>query len=383
MPPLAKRKSSVPDSSLGSLAPLATCSSRAPARRFAIPERAFRWMANRTSRSRSLARPPTPRPRHPPGTTPDLTVFVSIQILILILIVILILIPIRPADSWSQHVSKSWKTLLPMKLSHLLVVALALSVLAARGHAQTVTLPKAHAHNDYEHPRPLFDALDQGFCSVEADIYLVDGRLLVAHDRPKVRPDRTLEALYLDPLLARVKAHGGRVHPGGPPVTLLVDIKADAEATYARLKEVLAPYRTMLTVFRPDRTETNAVTIILSGDRPWKTMAAETERLAALDGRLPDLESNPSPHLVPLVSDNWRSHFRWNGDGPFPAEEKEKLRALVARAHQQGRRIRFWAAADRPEIWQAHSEAGVDFVNTDRLDALATYLRTPPPTPKP
>src|SRR4030095_12119754 len=47
--------------------------------------------------------------------------------------------------------------------------------------AQTPLL-RAHAHNDYEHTRPLLDALEQGFCSVEADIYLIDGELRVAHD---------------------------------------------------------------------------------------------------------------------------------------------------------------------------------------------------------
>src|SRR5438093_5049824 len=61
----------------------------------------------------------------------------------------------------------------------------------------------AHAHNDYEHARPLLDALEHGVCSVEADIYLVDGQLLVAHDRQKVSPTRTLQALYLDPLTER------------------------------------------------------------------------------------------------------------------------------------------------------------------------------------
>src|SRR4051794_20826781 len=66
--------------------------------------------------------------------------------------------------------------------------------------AGPVPLVHAHAHNDYEHPRPLLDALDAGFCSVEADIYLVDGKLLVAHNRKDVRPDRTLQSLYLDPL---------------------------------------------------------------------------------------------------------------------------------------------------------------------------------------
>jgi hypothetical protein len=47
-------------------------------------------------------------------------------------------------------------------------------------------LPQAHAHNDYEHRRPLLDALSHGFTGVEADIYLVDGKLLVAHNRGDV-----------------------------------------------------------------------------------------------------------------------------------------------------------------------------------------------------
>src|SRR5919109_1377732 len=66
---------------------------------------------------------------------------------------------------------------------------------------------RAHAHNDYEHPRPLFDALDHRFGSIEADIYLVGDQLLVAHDPVDLDPGRTLESLYLDPLARRVKAN--------------------------------------------------------------------------------------------------------------------------------------------------------------------------------
>src|SRR5688500_18169484 len=54
-------------------------------------------------------------------------------------------------------------------------------------------LPNAHSHNDYEHKRPLLDALANGFTSVEADIYLVEGLLLVAHDRKDVDRRKTLE----------------------------------------------------------------------------------------------------------------------------------------------------------------------------------------------
>ncbi len=242
--------------------------------------------------------------------------------------------------------------------------------------AQTAPAPlsNAHAHNDYLHPRPLLDALDHGFCSVEADIYLVDGQLLVAHDRDKVRPERTLQALYLDPLRERVKKNGGRVFPNGPEVTLLIDLKTEAEATYARLREVLQSYSDMLTQFRTNAVETKAVTVILSGNRPVATLAAEPLRLAAIDGRLPDLEANPSRYVVPLVSDNWTKHFQWRGMGPLPDQEKEKLGQLVALAHQQGRKLRLWATPDAPAAWGELRAAGVDLINTDNLAGLQKFL---------
>ena len=59
-------------------------------------------------------------------------------------------------------------------------------------------LRRAHAHNDYEHPKPLINALGHGFGSVEADVHLVEGKLLVGHDPEDLLPERTLERLYLE-----------------------------------------------------------------------------------------------------------------------------------------------------------------------------------------
>src|SRR5262249_42811320 len=95
-----------------------------------------------------------------------------------------------------------------------------------------VPLKHAHAHNDYEHKRPLFDALACGFCSVEADIFLRGNQLLVGHSPLDLRPERTLEKLYLDPLRERITANRGRVYPGGPTVFLLIDVKTEAKTTY-------------------------------------------------------------------------------------------------------------------------------------------------------
>jgi hypothetical protein len=247
---------------------------------------------------------------------------------------------------------------------------------AAERNASPIPLTQAHAHNDYEHTRPLLDALDQGFCSVEADIYLVDGQLLVAHERRQVRPERTLQALYLDPLLERVRRNGGRVYKDGPPVTLLIDVKSDADATYKTLRDVLARYTNMLTRFAGGHIETNAVTAIISGNRARQIMAAETVRYAALDGRPEDLNGGAPRQLIPWISEDWKRLFRWRGSGPFPDAEKQRLRDLVSRAHAQGRRVRLWGTPDRVEVWREELSCGVDLLNVDDLAGLRAFLDT-------
>lgn len=239
-----------------------------------------------------------------------------------------------------------------------------------------VPIVRAHAHNDYEHARPLLDALAQGFCSVEADVWLVDGELLVAHNRDSVKAGRTLESLYLMPLHERVRANGGRVFRDGPVFTLLVDFKSDAEPTYAALKEALAKHTNMLTHFTADGIETNAVSVIISGNRPTELMAKETHRTAAVDGRVSDLDNLPPVSLMPLISDSWDSLFKWRGEDEFPPAEAAKLKELVGRVHAANRRFRLWAAPDDSASWQVQYDAGVDLINTDKLAELAAWLHT-------
>jgi hypothetical protein len=239
-------------------------------------------------------------------------------------------------------------------------------------------LVQAHAHNDYAHDHPLTDALSHGFCGVEADIFLVNGALLVGHDAKDLRSDRTLQKLYLDPLRERARKSGGHIYPNGPEFTLLIDVKSEAAPAYAALRDVLANYAEMLTVFRTNSIEMRAVTVVISGNRARELMVAEPIRHAALDGRLPDLDGNDSKFLVPLVSDNWTKHFKWTGEGEMPNDEREKLAATVRKAHQQGRRIRFWATADTPRFWTALRDAGVDLINTDDLAGLERFLTYTP-----
>jgi hypothetical protein len=245
---------------------------------------------------------------------------------------------------------------------------------AARAEAPK-PLAQAHAHNDYLHDRPLLDALAHGFTSVEADIFLVDGKLLVAHTRRELDPQRTLQALYLDPLRQRVRAGGGSVYPGGGRFHLLVDLKTAGEPTYAALAKVLAEYSHMISSVHDGKFEQKAVDVSISGNRPIGLVSGESLRYAGIDGRLGDLDSTLPAHLMPLVSDNWTLHFKWRGEGPMSDAERRKLHDAVAKAHAAGRRIRFWATPESVAAWRELHAAGVDLINTDDLAGLETFLR--------
>lgn len=257
----------------------------------------------------------------------------------------------------------------------------------ARGATSGIGLERAHAHNDYEHERPLHDSIDRGFKSVEADIYLVGDQLLIGHDPADLQPGRTLQSLYLNPLRKRVRNNGGSVYRGDRHYfSLLIDVKTEAVSTYLRLDEVLANYRSILTRFGNEDVTEKAVTAIVSGNRARPLMESQIVRYAFYDGRLSDLGTGAAQSLIPLISDNWMNNFTWDGTGPMPEAEREKLHSIVAVAHADGQRVRFYATPDQPgpereAIWKELMEARVDYLNTDDLSGLRSFLLANDPRP--
>ena len=264
--------------------------------------------------------------------------------------------------------------------SSILVAVSALTLLNfARGmEGAAGPKPCAHAHNDFLNDRPLLDALKHGACSVEVDIFLVDGRLLVGHEREKLRAEETLTTMYLEPLRSRIERHGGRGfsegRSEGRPLILLIDIKSDGSETYRALRQVLTEYKDILGCMQDNRMTAGAVTAVVSGNRAIDRISADKLRCAGIDGRLSDLDSRIPSHLMPLISDNWEEHFEWRGDGTMPKEEKTRLREIVRNAHRFGRMVRFWTAPDNAAVWEELYRAGVDLINTDRLERLDSFL---------
>lgn len=80
--------------------------------------------------------------------------------------------------------------------SWLLAAALCFCVTAAAERPVLI-----HSHNDYCRRAPFWQAYAQGVYSIEADVFLHDGRLLVGHDVEDLSPDMTFESLYVEPIV--------------------------------------------------------------------------------------------------------------------------------------------------------------------------------------
>lgn len=268
-----------------------------------------------------------------------------------------------------------------MNIIKTITICLLLSVMSvcnAQNKNNTQSIP-AHAHNDYNHKRPLLDALDCKFKSIEADVFSVGDSLFVAHDFDKIRPGRTLRNLYLNPLKDIVARNDGSVYGDATEIILLVDIKNDGLTTYKLLHKILEDYKDITTSYRSGAVVTKAVSVIVSGNRPKEYMQKQEIRYAGYDGRIPDLDSRMNASFMPLVSDNWNKYFSWKGKGEMPDAEKKKLHQYAKQAKENGYMLRFWANPDRPgpereAVWKELQNAHVDLIGADDLKGLESML---------
>ncbi|WNG56939.1 hypothetical protein F0U59_20870 [Archangium gephyra] len=237
---------------------------------------------------------------------------------------------------------------------------------------------RAHAHNDYEHERPLLDALEHRFYSVEADLYLNDGKLTVSHLNLPWDARRSLEQLYLEPLQARVDERGS-VHGDGVPFTLWLDLKQGGRELVDSLHAVLEKYP-MLTRIDGDEVHPGPVTVVLTGDAGGKQdfVSRYPQRRAVRDSNDYSPEDPPADSAWGYYALNWGDYLDSSGTGQLDAAQSARLACIVENAHARGRKVRFFGAPNHPDAWRVALEHGVDFLGADDLQGLDSFLEGAP-----
>ena len=223
-----------------------------------------------------------------------------------------------------------------------------------------------HSHNDYEQKQPFFAAYNLGFNSIEADLYIKDNELYVAHDWDKIMPENTFIHLYLEPLLAKIKDNKGFPYPNKKPLQLLLDLKKDG-------KEILKLLNSQMSDYKKDLRH---VTISISGDMPPPDEFQNFDEIFHFDGRQELIYSENAFKRVSLVSASFMDFGKyWTGKTPLSDEVFQKINAFVEANHAKGKKVRIWATPNTTLGFETLKKLKVDFIGTDDLELLAKFRK--------
>lgn len=257
------------------------------------------------------------------------------------------------------------------------LMAVVFLLMVRAGYAQNFVLPNAYAHNDYWNKRPLLDALENGFTYIEADVFLRNGQLIVAHILPCFKKKKTLEELYLKPLLTYLEKNGRRHNAAGTeqaPITLMIDIKSGANKTYAALAALLEKYQSILSGYKDGQIISGNVTVVITGHKPVDLINHKDNRLVFMDEDLKLAGTDSTLNIYPIASCKYSSIISWKGKGVISAQDVQKLSAYVAQAHKNGRKVRLWGSPEKKVVWSVLLKYNVDLINTDRIKSLRKFL---------
>jgi hypothetical protein len=253
----------------------------------------------------------------------------------------------------------------------MLVIGSCLLLLIGNAQPKTYTTANAHSHNDYEQAKPFSSAYAQQFGSIEADVFDVPGSdfLLVGHEQREIQANpRTLDSLYLVPIQTALKSNKGYPYEDSTlHLQLMIDIKTDGEETLYKLIKSVEKY--------PEIVNSHFVHIVISGNKPAIDQYHSWPTFIQFDGNLSDTIAAATLRYVGMISSSFQNYSKWKGVGEFPAKDRARLQADISRAHAAGKKVRLWAIPDIPAAWDLMKQLGVDYINTDKIDQLAAFLK--------
>ncbi len=241
--------------------------------------------------------------------------------------------------------------------------------IAAIAQPKSYSVANAHSHNDYENPVPFFTAYNARFGSIEADIFLQNNELIVAHDTVELKKHRTLEEYYLHPLLAFVQKNNGHAYPDASmQLQMLIDIKTDSIKTLNKLTEILKKFPLLIN----NRT----INWVITGNRPALELFSTYPYFILFDGELHKEYSKEALAKIAMLSDDFRKYSQWNGSNNIPENDRRILVKQIGKAHHLNKSVRFWNAPDNVNAWKQFMQLRVDYINTDHINDLANFLNS-------
>ena len=274
-------------------------------------------------------------------------------------------------------------------------------------------LPKPiHSHNDYWRRVPFFDAIGAGAVGVEADIWLFAEELYVGHSISSLTPNRTLDSLYINPLLdvlnkqnpdPKVMPETGHqikgVYDTTPeqPLIFLIDFKTAGSALFPYVVKALEPLRSKGYLSYQDGSQfvQGPVIVVGTGNTPFDMIISDEANPhhdiffdAPLDQMYEPSTADEDLYQSPPPASN--TSYTYNASnslyasvsfkdtvghlkgGTFSDDQLQRARGFIKGAHLRGLKARFWdlpywPISLRNRVWTVLVKEGMDILNVDDL----------------
>ena len=181
---------------------------------------------------------------------------------------------------------------------------------------------------------PFINAYNEHFGSIEADIFLIKGKILVGHNIQELSNDRSIENLYLTPL-ASLK-HKNR------SLQILIDIKSDAISTLDSLISVLKKYPTLI--------NNPSIRFVISGNRPAENLYKNYPSFIMFDGRIGKEYAAEELNKIALLSEDFGKFTMWKKTWPIINEDREKIVAAIFK-HYETRGFKLSTEEERIQLY--------------------------------
>lgn len=268
-----------------------------------------------------------------------------------------------------------------------------------------------HSHNDYWRLVPLYSAIEAGCISVEADIWLINDELYVGHTPASLTPNRTLDSLYISPLLdilskqnPSTSFHDGDASLDGvfdttpsQSLVLLIDFKTPGSELWPHVLAALQPLRDRgyLTHVNGTQIVQRPITVVGTGNTPFDLVSSVVTNPhldVFFDAPLGEMyveegnEHSKAQHNASISADSdvyttvnsfyasvsFGEVFGHLFYGEFSEQQLTTLRGQLRGAHEKGLKARywdlpFWPIGLRNHVWDVLVNEGVDLLNVDDL----------------
>lgn len=253
-------------------------------------------------------------------------------------------------------------------MKQILTIIFFAAVMNATAQPPRYTVSNAHSHNDYEQKDPFWLAYNAGFGSIEADIFLIGGTLMVAHDMKELMANkRPLNTLYLEPLIScLIKNNGYPYADTTRHLQMLIDIKTDSIRTLDALINTLRNYDVIM--------NSKHLHWVITGNRPDPSLFPSYPSFITFDGVLSKQYTQEELSKIAMLSDDWRKYTGWFGTGELPKTDLKKIQAAVKKSKKLQKPVRFWGAPDTQNFWKMLMKWKAGFINTDHIPDLKEYL---------